>query len=466
MSFSHLPRWKTFFLLFLIALLSACKLFSGNKSGLPDEKVSKNPCVVLALPAGGPAAPMAAKIKRGAGIALEALKKGGVQARLINIDTESPDWLAKLETLPQECAVVGGPLQDKPYIAARQSKAVERRVFFSFVPNLPQGDEGKLAWRFFPSPQDQIESLLNFATQNLNIRSYGAFYPDDNYGRRMTALFEDALARRHMTLEKATYNPASPASWSQAAEGLINPVTGADGKIPLPQTRFEAIFLPDSWKHMDGLTNSLIYNGEDRLVLLGSTLWEQSLSGKPVAKSNKYALAIFPGAWNSARAPKALQGAGNDFWVALGYDFVNFAVNTGIASRVASAEVTARAQRAQNIARAMAPINWNSQGIASQALYLFGVGPGGMKALDEGSLRQARAAINEQAALRMQGIPSEPAQEGSVSESQPAFGATPVQAAPLPSEPVAAPMPASAPAVIGTVPQPSYKLRLPAKRPD
>lgn len=54
---------------------------------------------------------------------------------------------------------------------------------------------------------------------------------------------------------------------------------------------------------MNLLTTSLMYNGEDRLVLLGTTLWEQGLDGKTVAEPDRYALAVFPAAWDATQAP-------------------------------------------------------------------------------------------------------------------------------------------------------------------
>lgn len=77
--------------------------------------------------------------------------------------------------------MVGGPLQAQSYAQARAAGATEQRAFFTFLPSLEQGDEGAKAWRFFPSPQDQIDALIAFATDGLNIRAYGAFYP----GRRL-----------------------------------------------------------------------------------------------------------------------------------------------------------------------------------------------------------------------------------------------------------------------------------------
>lgn len=458
----------------LTFVLCSCQ-FPGMKK--TETVPPHNPCVVLALPASGNIAPIATKIKRGANIALEALKKEGISVVLQNIDTQAPDWLTKLEALPPYCAVVGGPMQDKTYLQAKQSKAVERRIFFSFVPNLSADDEGKIAWRFFPSPHDQVEALTNFGINDLNIHSYGALYPDDAYGKRMTQLMEESLAKRHITLSKNSYNPARPNSWSDAAAVLIKPGVAEDGKTPIPQTSFEAIFLPDSWKKMDLLTQSLMYNGEDRLILMGTSLWEQGLAGKSVSKANKYALTVFPGAWDMKRAPKALQEKGNDFWVALGYDFVNFAVNSGLDQRLDASQITAKARQAASAIRAMAPLNWSDTGVANQKLYIFQVGPAGIIPVDVERLRQARAAIAENAALRMQGL--SPSEEGMPDTAQivtPASASEPVQM--TPQQPVQQPVPAVQQPIqqsvtqpmqpttrpLSTTPQPSYKLRLPTPK--
>lgn len=417
-----------------------------------------NPCVVLALPASGPYAPWAAKIKKGASIAVQQQKRTGMDTRLETVNTESPDWIARIEALPEMCAVVGGPIQDKAYIAAKKSGILQRRVFFPFVPNLQSGDEGQLAWRFFPNPQDQIDALVRLVTDEMNIRTYGSFYPSDSYGPRMSSMLEKTLAKRHISLQKASYNPSAPATWSGALKPLINPATPEGGSQPVPQTMFEALFLPDSWKHMDMLTTSLLYNGEDRILLLGTTLWEASLSGKPVPKAAKYELAVFPGAWDRNRAPAALNNAENDFWVALGYDFINFAVNLGFDRRPTAAEVLLRAQKSSSMIRGMAPITWDASGHAHQNLYLFQIGANGIKPVNADQLRQLRAASVERAALRMQNGAETPevAETGETAATETPQAARQAEAVP------AAPAPAAP--VLGTVPQPSYKLRLPTKK--
>ncbi|MBE6442458.1 MAG: hypothetical protein E7022_09150 [Desulfovibrio desulfuricans] len=456
-------------LLALLACLAACRMPFGlgqqaPRQDQPKSAAASGPCVVLALPSSGHYAAIAGKIGKGARTAQSEMALNGVKLRLETINSEAPDWLQKLDALPQECAVVGGPLQGRRYAQARTAGSLEKRAFFAFVPSLEQGDEGARAWRFFPSPQDQVDALIGFATDGLNIRTYGAFYPADAYGARMAALMEQRLAARNMVLQKASYNPGDQTSWSAAVAPLINARTPEGGTAPVPQTSFEALFLPDSWKNMQMLTTSLLYNGEDRLVLLGTTLWEQSLSGKSVAHAEKYALAVFPGAWNPAQAPKPLRVPGTDFWTALGYDFARFGASMALTARPDNRQVLAAAQRASRMLWGMAPISWDSAGVAHQKLFVFGVTPSGMSPVNAAEFQRVRAQVLQQAALRMQGLPPQDAEGNAL--AAPAEGAETgaPQAQPLQqAHPQQGQTPNATP-VMSTTPRPSYKLSLPSSR--
>lgn len=438
----------------LLMALGGCQLPFGKRvSPAPVAVAPQPPCLVLALPTSGPYAAIAAKIRRGAQTAQQQLQAAGTPLRLENINTEAPNWLESLAALPPACSVVGGPLRDVAYEQARKSGALGQRAFFAFMPSLKSGDEGALAWRFFPSPQDQINALTAFATDDLGIHSYGAFHPGDAYAERMTGILAQSLGQRHIPLRQATYKAADPTSWSDAVAPLINAVVAEGRNTPVPQTQFEALFLPDSWKNIDMICQSLLYNGEDRLVLLGTSLWEQSLSGKQVPRAENFALAVFPGAWSAQLAPGALKAPGNDFWTALGYDFVNFGTALALESRLTAPQITARAQRAAKTITGMAPLDYDDAGIARQKLYLFQISAAGLKPLDAAQFRETRAAVLERAALRMQGLPNVDAQGNPLVPNAPG---TLVGQPPFP--------PGSQGAPVGTAPRSSYKLRLPGSR--
>lgn len=428
------------------------------------QEITSSPCVALALPTSGPYATVAARIKRGADAALAELKTRGVNTRLVSIDTSKGNWTHLVAQLPESCAVVGGPLGEASYLDARKAGLLDKRMFFPFVPTLTHGDEGKLAWRFFPSPQDQIDALVSCAVDKLNIRSFGAFYPDDSYGRRMTSLLEKSLAERHITLQKATYNARTPGAWSAAIRPLVNPEMREGESTPVPRTAFEALFVPDSWKNMPAVAASLMDNGEDRLVLLGTTLWEQGMKGKT---GNNVALGIFPMAWDSAKAPSAIKNG--DFWTALGYDFMKFASLMGLTARPGSGvDALEHIRRASGNISALAPISWDNTGIAHQALFIYQVGSSGIAPLNATGFQQRRRAIAEQAALRIQGVGAR-IENGDQDVSQPVIRgeAEPERREQTQQEDLPTPAPAPAQTRLPTieaVPHTSYKLSLPVKR--
>ncbi|MDR2573061.1 MAG: hypothetical protein LBC94_01735 [Desulfovibrio sp.] len=439
-----------------LCVLAACSMpfrhAPPSRQAPPPPKPPAGPCVVLSLPLSGTYEPIAAKISKGAELARQEAAVRGVPLRLEIINAEGPRWLAELAALPQECVVVGGPLQAGRYDEARKAGLTGQRVFFTFLPSLESGDEGVRAWRFFPSPQDQIDALIAFATDTLNIHTYGAFYPDDAFGGRMTALLEQSLASRGMYLQKASYPPAGVTLWSEAAAALLRPVMGPDGRTPVPQTTFETLFLPDSWKNMDMLTTSLLYNGEDRLVLLGTTLWEQSLSNRILANAERYILAVFPGAWNPVSSPAALKTQGGDFWMGLGYDFTRFAVRLGLVSHPAPGEVNARA-RAVQMPWSMAPLTWDGNGVARQKLWIFQVSSMGMTPVSAELFAQNRAVVLQRAALRMQGQPAVDEQGNPLA---PLSGTFPQDVSSPAGQPGMTP--------VDSTPRPSYKLTLPPVR--
>jgi ABC-type branched-subunit amino acid transport system substrate-binding protein len=340
-------------------------------------------CLSLALPLQGQAKSNAEKIAQGASVAKRELEVQGTVINVRVLDADQPDWLNQLAALPPECALVGGPTHAAAYSAAKKSPAAAGRAFFTFLPQLEPGDEGLNAWRFFPSPQDQADALQSFLQIEMGFTSYGVLYPDEAYGRRMAEIFRQRAALRGATAQTASYTPGAAATWPAAVAQLVG--RREINKTPFPTANLQAVFLPNSWSSADQLITSLHYNGEDRLVLLGDSLWGEGIQIRPPAIPRHYQLAVFPAAWNPGLAsPGAqallagMQGAVPDFWIGLGYDFLHFAVQMKLTAGWTPQLVAQRAAEAQrNMAWSMAPLTWDAQGKAAQALFLFSPVAGG-----------------------------------------------------------------------------------------
>lgn len=353
-------------------------------------------CVALALPQSGPFAAISRQISDGAAVAAQSLAGRGAPMDVRIIDSSQPDWLAQIAALPPQCVAVGGPLRAEAYAALR-SRPLPGRALFAFLPQLPNpADEGNTVWRFFTSPQDQIDAVLNVAGE-LGVTSFGALVPDDAFGHRMSDLFLQAASRRGQPVSTATYPPADMKSWTKLAGSFVGAVAPAKGKIPQSRATFEAIFLPDSWKNMDMLISTLHYNGAHKKIMLGSALWEQSLSSARGLNPATFALTIFPGVWNARAATPAAaalrdgmaarQGQAGD-WAVLGYDFVQMAAGLGLDSpQWTPAALNARLASGPVADWAGAPMQWDGLGRASRRLLLFQPGRNGMVPLDREAFR-------------------------------------------------------------------------------
>ena len=363
-------------------------------------------CLALALPLQGPTKSIAEKIAQGASIAKREMERQGAILNVRMLDTDQNDWLNQLAALPPECALVGGPMQTAAYSAAKKSPAARGRAFFAFLPQLEPGDEGFTAWRFFPSPQDQVDALLSFMQIEMAFTSYGVFYPDEAYGKRMAEIFRQRAALRGAVVQTAHYTPSAAAGWPDAAAKLVG--RREINKTPFPTANLQAIFLPDYWSAADQLVTSLRYNGEDRAVLLGSSLWGEGMQSRPPALPQRYQLAVFPGAWNPGLSSPgaqslqtAMQGAVPDFWVGLGYDFLHFAAHMKLIGGWTPQLVTQRAADARHIAWSMAPLVWDAQGKATQTLFLFSPVAGGFAPVQPDHLKTAWQEAQTRFAERM-----------------------------------------------------------------
>ena len=136
-----------------LLMLAACQMPFGKRDAAQIRPAAaQGPCVVLALPASGPYAPIGGKISRGAGLARQELAADGIKIRLETVNTEAPDWLSRLSALPPECAVVGGPLQARNYAQARSAGAVDQRAFFHLPAQSGAGRRGRAGLAlFFPA---------------------------------------------------------------------------------------------------------------------------------------------------------------------------------------------------------------------------------------------------------------------------------------------------------------------------
>ncbi len=372
-----------------------------NRTLAPLEQAMGRPVqgIALALPLTGQYGGIGWKIMRGVGVAQWELTKQGNEISVTVINTADKGWEEALRQLPPETAIVGGPLRKDIFARMQATGITQQRNVFAFLSSLDNGKEGASAWRFFSSPQDQARTLLRFAKEELGISRYGVLYPDETYGAHMNTLFSAAGNAMGATTEaSASYSPDTQTWGGVLKQFLRVPARRPGENDPMPPAPpFEAVFLPDGWQRMQVLLPHFFFFQEDRLVFLGSALWEQGLSTEKDIETRYANLAVFPGSWNpSSTAPAAVSlnsaldesGLGKpDLWVGLGYDFIRFAALLSSEGVLSAAEMNARIQTAQQMDWSIAPIHWTEEGVASQRMFLFTPTSKGFTPLDPEKFR-------------------------------------------------------------------------------
>lgn len=344
----------------------------------PEVSQSGPVSVALVIPQTGSASALGRQVAAGAQAAVDDLRLSGKNVDLRIIDTGLTGWQQAVQSLPPQFVVVGGPLIPGRYKAVKA--AASGRALFSFTASLPSGDEGVRAWRFFASPEDQIKALLDGAS-SLGITSFGVFSPGDSYSKRMGGLFMQEAASRGYSVTSGSYTAGQMNAWPKEAGAFVKTQVGSQrGSIPVATADFQAIFLPDSWKNMDMLVSSLHYSGAQNRLMMGTSIWEQSLG--PTSRNNAatFALTIFPGVWNDRlsgpgvsafRNAMAAKNQRTDDWSALGFDFVRFAAALNLQPGWTPAQLNRALASAPSLDWASAPMRWDASGKASRQLFLF-----------------------------------------------------------------------------------------------
>lgn len=342
--------------------------------------------IALVLPLTGQYGNLSEKIVRGAETARRALEAGGQTIRIYVVDSDQPNWLVELGRLAPSVRIVGGPLRLEEYSAIKNTGFAGKRHFFTFLPRLgDQGeqDEGLYAWRFFPSREDQVRTMLDFS-QKLGLTDYAIFAPDQGeYNQGMFDLFYYQAAERDLYITRAGYYPGKQYQlWGKNVSDFLgySKDEAKDG-VTQPPLNFQALFLPDNWSNSSRIISHIFYNMDNKVLFMGSNLWQHGLSGQQRLATRNYRLAVFPGTWDQqtltpsgqlVRSSAALGGKYNaDFWYSLGFDFVLAAGSLKLQPGASAEDVNAALGALPRLPWSGAPIKWDKNGFATQDLFVL-----------------------------------------------------------------------------------------------
>jgi hypothetical protein len=356
--------------------------------------------LALALPLTGPYADFGFKVLRGAAAAQWEMAGHGAGVDIVAVNTESPQWPDNLASLPADTLLVGGPLRAERFRSMHAAGYTKRLPVMAFLPGLADVAEGRDAWRFFPGTGDQVRTLARLCASDLGVTRLAVLHPEEPFGSKLADEFRSAVAATGGTIAKvSSYPPREPQKWSEAVRLFLGAKKNTGKVPPLPaEPSFRAVFLPDGWSQAQALAPQFFFYDEERMVLLGPSLWAQNITPLKEMEIGYFRLAVFPSAfWPGNPAPGARdlattlekQGLGQpDFWAALGFDFVRFAALLPPLPPVwTPADVNNALAKAPNLDWSMAPLSFTPDGKASQALFLFQPSTSGMAPLNPAELK-------------------------------------------------------------------------------
>jgi len=343
--------------------------------------------VALLLPQTGQLRALASKVLTGANAAKAVLAAQGTQVDIRVINTDDPGYVDQLAALPHEVTLVGGAMHASYFKSLPASGELSRRVFLAFMPDVSGVDEGRQAWRFFWSPEDEVNSVLSIPL-DAGVKRFAVLYPEDRMGKRLSDAFASAVTSHGGEVTTMQPYPTQDAArWSDIVKNMVKAVpTGPDAKTFTTRPDFEAVYIPDELQRADAMIGQFHFFQPDSLVVLGPQLWSAAFSAagpRHTFNPANYRYAFCPGAWWPQSPSKAVtdlkaqltkdnQGE-PDFWTALGFDFVRLAASTGMVPvDSAPAEVTKRLNEAsKKMEWALAPITWDNTGHARMNMFFL-----------------------------------------------------------------------------------------------
>lgn len=175
-----------------------------------------------------------------------------VAARLVNELADDEQVIAIIGPLVGKCAVEASAEAERrgiPLIALTTREDILER--------------GQWTFRNFLTASDQVQALIDYATNHQGALRFAVLYPDTAQGRRFRELFERELdAKRYRLVATASYAPDE----TDFKDTLINLRT---------QGSFDALFLPDNARRVALVAPQLVYYGIKNVLLLGINSWNQ-----------------------------------------------------------------------------------------------------------------------------------------------------------------------------------------------
>ncbi len=140
---------------------------------------------------------------------------------------------------------------------------------------------GEYVFQHFLTATQQIDALMRYVHNKLNIGVFSVLYPQDDYGLEMVNLFRNKVKSMGGTIHQAVSYRKTDTDFSAQIRKLTgNRIDSQQQDNSAAETTsgrstvdFEALFIPDSHQRVKMITSQLAYYNVRGVQLLGASLW-------------------------------------------------------------------------------------------------------------------------------------------------------------------------------------------------
>jgi len=238
--------------------------------------------VGVILPLSGVHQPFGDKVLQGIQLAIKEFESPG-KIPLISLsirDSKGSPWEAEkaveeLATKEKVIAIIGPLLSNTSERAAK--KAQQMKVpLLTFSQKETKGD---FLFQNSLTPSDQVQTLVAYATKELNLKTFAVFYPNSPYGLYFKNLFVQEMPRKGGKISGVVVYQEDQTDFSQEIKGFfkIEPVQQSDGKRKKEDEfkslhSVDGIFIPDTHDRVAMILSQMFFY-DVKGTFLGTNSW-------------------------------------------------------------------------------------------------------------------------------------------------------------------------------------------------
>jgi len=269
---------------------------AGQPGETPAAKETRVWTIGCLVPLNGPLADYGQRLLEGMQLAVGAFEADSPFNLAIEDTGDDPlVTTAALDRLASqhEAVAVVGPLSVNLAEAAGQRAQQLQVPLITLTQRREVAALGQWVLRDFITPSLMIEALAQRAVVDLNLRRVAILFPESAYGRRLRELMsQEVIKRGGEIIRQVSYPPEIPDLGPQILDLGGQSPDQVQQDLSLP---YDALFLPDDFRHAAQIAPQLAFYELQPTALLGTNLWHDP---ELIALAGRYVQgAIFPTAF-------------------------------------------------------------------------------------------------------------------------------------------------------------------------